>query len=85
MHLQNFDIRTVFVDVRDIEIVERALVQERARILYFESMSNPLVRVSDTAPGRDCTQARSRQHHRQHLCDALPCQAFGPRCRHRGS
>jgi len=48
MHLQNFDIRTVFVDVRNIEVVERALVQERARILYFESMSNPLVRVSDT-------------------------------------
>jgi cystathionine gamma-synthase/methionine-gamma-lyase len=45
--LENLGVHTRFVDILDIDQVERALVDSRARVLYFESMSNPLLRVPD--------------------------------------
>src|SRR5215210_1336951 len=40
-------VRTTYVDIRDLDAVERALVEVRPRVLLFETISNPLVRVAD--------------------------------------
>jgi cystathionine beta-lyase/cystathionine gamma-synthase len=45
LQLQAFDIKTHFVDVLDPSAVQRALTDVRPRLLLFESMSNPLLRV----------------------------------------
>lgn len=43
------EIQTTYVDVFDLEEVERALESTRARALYFETITNPLLRVPDSA------------------------------------
>jgi cystathionine beta-lyase/cystathionine gamma-synthase len=40
-------VRTTYVDVRDLDVVERVLAEVRPRVLLFETISNPLVRVAD--------------------------------------
>jgi cystathionine beta-lyase/cystathionine gamma-synthase len=46
--LGGFDVRTRFVDVTDLEAVERALNEEpRPRAVLFETISNPLIKVAD--------------------------------------
>lgn len=47
LQLENFDIHTEFVDVLDVGAVENALAEHRPRLLYFESLSNPVLRVPD--------------------------------------
>lgn len=44
--LARLGIRTEFVDIRDLEAVRAAITPE-TRVLYCESMSNPLLEVSD--------------------------------------
>ncbi len=46
-HLQGFGINYVAVDVLDLPSVADALREDPARILCFESISNPLLRVPD--------------------------------------
>jgi len=50
--LKNFttklNIETTFVDITDLEAVESAITS-KTRILYFESVSNPLLEVADIA------------------------------------
>ncbi len=41
-------VETTFVDVTDLESVERALAGDDVRALIFETVSNPLLRVADT-------------------------------------
>jgi cystathionine gamma-synthase/methionine-gamma-lyase len=40
-------IETVFVDLYDLEEVERVVLEVKPRVLYFESIANPLVQVAD--------------------------------------
>jgi cystathionine gamma-synthase/methionine-gamma-lyase len=40
-------VRTSFVDILDLDEVERTLAEARPRVLLFETISNPLVRVAD--------------------------------------
>ncbi len=40
-------VRTTYVDIRDLDAVERVLAEVRPRVLLFETISNPLVRVAD--------------------------------------
>ncbi len=40
-------VRTKYVDIRDLDAVERVLAEVRPRVLLFETISNPLVRVAD--------------------------------------
>lgn len=47
-HMADFGVRTTFVDMTDIASVERAL-GEGAKVLYLETISNPLVKVLDLA------------------------------------
>ncbi|KAG5589518.1 hypothetical protein H5410_040032, partial [Solanum commersonii] len=41
------NITTSFVDIRDLNMVEEAIVEGRTKVLYFESISNPTLMVSD--------------------------------------
>ncbi|XP_059442850.1 methionine gamma-lyase [Corylus avellana] len=41
------NITTTFVDVTDMEMVSNAIVQGRTKLLYFESVSNPTLRVAN--------------------------------------
>jgi cystathionine beta-lyase/cystathionine gamma-synthase len=45
-HMADFGVRTTFVDMTDLAAVEAAL-SEGAKIVYLETISNPLVRVLD--------------------------------------
>jgi cystathionine beta-lyase/cystathionine gamma-synthase len=47
--LAAFGIKPHFVDVLDLAAVRTALIESRARVLVFESLSNPLLRVPDVA------------------------------------
>ncbi|GAC1474643.1 MAG: methionine gamma-lyase [Chloroflexota bacterium] len=47
-YLEDFDIHTEYVDVLDLPAVENALDRFKTRLLYFESVSNPMLRVPDT-------------------------------------
>ena len=40
-------VRTTYVDILDLEEIERVLAEVRPRVLLFETISNPLVRVAD--------------------------------------
>jgi cystathionine beta-lyase/cystathionine gamma-synthase len=40
-------VKTTFVDVLDLDQVEKVLAEVRPRVLLFETISNPLVRVAD--------------------------------------
>lgn len=44
--LSRLDIRTTFVDIRDLEVV-RAAITPRTTVLYCETMSNPLLEIPD--------------------------------------
>ncbi|XP_071703137.1 methionine gamma-lyase-like [Rutidosis leptorrhynchoides] len=41
------NITTSFVDIRDLEKVNEAIVEGRTKVLYFESMSNPTLTVAN--------------------------------------
>ncbi|KAI3453320.1 hypothetical protein Pfo_009983 [Paulownia fortunei] len=41
------NITTSFVDIRDHEMVRREIVEGRTKVLYFESMSNPVLTVAN--------------------------------------
>jgi cystathionine gamma-synthase len=45
--LANSEVQTVYVDPADHDQVEAAVRRREARVLFFESVSNPLIRVSD--------------------------------------
>jgi cystathionine beta-lyase/cystathionine gamma-synthase len=45
VHLQQFGVEHSSVDILDLEEMERALERTNARVLCFESISNPLLRV----------------------------------------
>lgn len=47
VHLQQFGITHTAVDILDVPAVESALERTGARVLCFESISNPLLRVPD--------------------------------------
>jgi cystathionine gamma-synthase/methionine-gamma-lyase len=47
--LENLGVHTDFVNILDLEQVEQALTETRARVLYFESISNPLLRIPDVS------------------------------------
>ncbi len=47
--LAQYEIATHFVDVFDLRAVESALKDTGARVLYLESISNPLLRVPEVA------------------------------------
>jgi cystathionine beta-lyase/cystathionine gamma-synthase len=48
-HLMSFEIAARYVDILDLEAVDRALAESHAGILYLETISNPLLRVPDLA------------------------------------
>ncbi|KAK4421460.1 Methionine gamma-lyase [Sesamum alatum] len=41
------NITTSFVDIRDLEMVKREIVEGRTKVLYFEAMSNPTLTVAN--------------------------------------
>lgn len=41
------NITTTFVDIRDLDMVRREIVEGRTKVLYFESMSNPTLTVAN--------------------------------------
>jgi cystathionine gamma-synthase len=43
----SFEIASHYVDILDLEAVERTLSESHARLLYLETISNPLLRVPD--------------------------------------
>ena len=43
--LQRFGISTSFVDMTDVNAIERA-VRDKTKLLYFESLSNPLLKIA---------------------------------------
>lgn len=45
-YLPKFDIRTTFVDITDLNSVKKA-IQPNTRVLYTETMTNPLLAISD--------------------------------------
>ena len=45
-YLPKFNIKTTFIDATDISSVENA-IQSNTKVIYVESMSNPLLEVSD--------------------------------------
>ena len=45
--LSRFGVSCRYVDVCDLEVVEKELVQQQPRLLFVETMSNPLIRVCD--------------------------------------
>jgi cystathionine gamma-synthase/methionine-gamma-lyase len=42
-------IETVFVDFRDLAALERAIAESKPKLVYCETVSNPLMRVADLA------------------------------------
>ena len=46
--LPNYNIQTTFVDITDLEKVEKAIT-EKTKVIYCESVSNPLLEVADLA------------------------------------
>jgi cystathionine beta-lyase/cystathionine gamma-synthase len=55
--LTRFGVATAWVDVTDLHAVNRAL-QEPARVLFVETMSNPLLRVADIERLADLAYSR---------------------------
>ncbi|NVO20666.1 MAG: aminotransferase class I/II-fold pyridoxal phosphate-dependent enzyme [Bacteroidetes bacterium] len=45
-YLPKFNIHTTFVDIADLEAVKKA-IQPNTRLIYTESMTNPLLQISD--------------------------------------
>lgn len=63
---------TTYVDIFDLDAVDRTLAEVKPRALVFETISNPLVRVADI-PG---LAAIARKHRVTTICDntfATPC------------
>lgn len=46
--LAQYEIETRYVDVFDLDAVDEVLAEVRPRALYFETITNPLLRVPDT-------------------------------------
>ncbi len=69
--LTDFGITTTFVDTADIESVKSA-IQENTRLIYFETIANPTMKVADMA-----ALVEAAQHHKiLTVCDntfASPC------------
>ncbi|KAK7306844.1 hypothetical protein VNO77_44804 [Canavalia gladiata] len=42
------NITTTFVDITDLEAVDNAIVEGKTKVLYFESIANPSLKVSNT-------------------------------------
>ena len=69
--LTDFGITTTFVDTADIESV-KAAIQENTRLIYFESIANPTMKVADM----NALVEVGRQHEVLTVCDntfASPC------------
>lgn len=69
--LTDFGITTTFVDTSDIESVRDA-IRENTKILYFETIANPTMKVADV----DALVAVAREHSIVTVCDntfASPC------------
>jgi len=69
--LTDFGITTTFVDTADIESVKVA-IQENTRLIYFESIANPTMKVADM----NALVEVARQHEVLTVCDntfASPC------------
>jgi len=69
--LTDFGITTTFVDTADIESV-KAAIQENTRLIYFESIANPTMKVADM----NALVEVARQHEVLTVCDntfASPC------------
>ena len=69
--LTDFGITTTFVDTADIESVKSA-IQENTRLIYFESIANPTMKVADM----NALVEVARQHEVLTVCDntfASPC------------
>jgi cystathionine gamma-synthase/methionine-gamma-lyase len=45
--LRRFGVETTFVDIADLTAVESVIARTRPRLVHFELISNPLVRVAD--------------------------------------
>lgn len=58
-------VRTTFVDILDLEQVQRTLADVRPRVLLFETISNPLVHVADIP----ALVAIARQHRVRTIVD----------------
>ncbi|MBV9281382.1 MAG: aminotransferase class I/II-fold pyridoxal phosphate-dependent enzyme [Chloroflexi bacterium] len=57
--LAGFDVRTRFVDILQLDALQKALDETGSRLLFYESISNPLLRVPDVeAIGRLCGERR---------------------------
>jgi len=41
------NITTTFVDINDLESVENAIVEGKTKVLYFESVANPILKVAN--------------------------------------
>jgi cystathionine beta-lyase/cystathionine gamma-synthase len=54
----SFDITATYVDILDLNAVDSVMLQTGARALYFESISNPLLRVPDVRACIDIAHAR---------------------------
>ncbi len=59
LKLEEMNIRTQFVDILDLGTVEAALQDEQPRLLIFESISNPLLRVADVSTLTDLAHRNS--------------------------
>ena len=59
--LPRFGVTTQFVDMDDLDQV-RAAVTPKSKVIYTESLSNPLLSVADLPAQRCRRQAGSRQH-----------------------
>jgi cystathionine gamma-synthase/methionine-gamma-lyase len=57
--LLSFEIASHYVDILDLDAVDRILASTGARILYLETISNPLLRVPDL---RACVEIAHRHH-----------------------
>ena len=61
-------------------------LDERTRIVWIETPSNPLLNIVDIKKAADAAHAAgATPRRRQHLCDALPAAASGARRGHRGA
>jgi cystathionine gamma-synthase/methionine-gamma-lyase len=47
--LANFGVQTTFVDILDLDAVQTAVAELRPRLVFCETISNPLLRVPDLA------------------------------------
>ena len=69
--LTDYGITTTFVDTADLDAV-RAAIRPNTRVLYFETIANPTMKVANVAgPRRAGARTRRRCCLRQHFCQSL--------------